>query len=170
MKEEDEHGSQELDEDVARAVEAYFTFFGKLNVPAGIAPAIEAIRREYDTTRQLRPTQVALLQRCFMRGRASQYEVDWLPIGLLDNAIADELDGNPMRMLRGDEIAQAIGWLAMRNELTDEEKEWHRQTEEQLLLTGWLSPEQMTSLKHRYLASLNCAIAVRWPQQGVGSR
>ncbi len=115
--------------------------------------AIRAAKIEYESSGYIRPTQVALLQRCFHRARAGRYEMDPLPINVLDIAIAQELDGQPLRMLRGDEIAVAIELLAMPGTHTPEEEEWHGHIQEQLLLTGWLSQEQLAELKNLYLES-----------------
>lgn len=139
----------ELNPDVIEAVDAYLKLLGKKKLPPAIAAAVQEIRTEYTSTSFLRPTQVALLQRCFYRARAGQYEVDPLPINILDLAIAQELDGQPLRMLRGDEIALAIDWLAFDGTHTAEEEEWHGQVQDQLLLTGWLAQSQLAELKHR---------------------
>lgn len=113
----------ELNPDVIEAIDAYLKLLGKKKLPPAIAAAVQEIRTEYTSTSFLRPTQVALLQRCFYRARAGRYEVDPLPINILDLAIAQELDGQPLRMLRGDEIALAIDWLALDGNHTAEEEE-----------------------------------------------
>jgi len=146
---------------VIEAIDTYLKVLAKKKLPAHIASAIQEMKGEYAATRYLRPTQVALLQRCFCRARAAEYEADLLPIDILDDAIAQELDGRPCQMLRSDEIAKAIDWLAIPGDLTDAEVEWHHQIQDQLLLTGWLSQAQLTELKFRYLTATGCWIPLR---------
>lgn len=143
----------QLNPGVREAVDAYLKFLSRKKLMPSVDTAIRAAKTEYETSGYIRPTQVAFLQRCFYRARAGRYEMDPLPINVLDVAIAQELDGQPCRMLRGDEIALAIELLAMPGTHTPEEEEWHGHVQEQLLLTGWLSQEQLVELKNLYLES-----------------
>lgn len=154
----------ELNPDVREAVDAYLNFLNRKKLMPSVDAAVWAAKSEYETSGYIRPTQVALLQRCFYRARASRYEADPLPINVLDVAIAQELDGQPLRMLRGDEIALAIELLAMPGTHTPEEEEWHGHIQEQLLLTGWLSQEQLAKLRNLYLESTRRWMTSQAPQ------
>lgn len=156
MKENEnfEHNASKLNPDVDKAVRAYLQILWKVDRPPRIVSAIAAIRTEYLTTGQIKPTQVAILQRCFHRVTSSRFEIDWLPIDVLDQAIAQELDGQPCRMLPSYEVTQAIEWLGIRGHQTSEELDWHGQVQEQLLLTGWLPKEHLMELRRRYYKSL----------------
>lgn len=155
---------------VIEAINAYLKLLARTKPPPIIAAAIQAAKAEYEATSYLRPTQVALLQRCFYRARETRYEHDPLPINILDMAIAEELDGEPCRMLRSDEIALAVSWLAFDCEHRPEDVEWHERIQDQLLLTGWLSPEQLTELKRRYLKATGCWIPSRCEWDGTVGR
>jgi hypothetical protein len=150
MKNEEQE-TPSLSYGVIEAVDAYLKLLGTKKLPPNIATAVQAAKTEYEATAYLRPTQVALLQRCFYRARETRYEHDPLPVNVLDIAIAEELDGQPCSMLRGDEIALAMRWLAIEGPLTPEEIDWHDRTQEQLLLSGWLSQEQFMELRIRFL-------------------
>ena len=145
-----EHTQQVLEEDIDKAVRTYFTLLKRFALPPRIADATAAIRAEYEATGFIRATQLALLRRCFLRGRHGRYEVDWLPAGYLDMAIAQELDGAPCRMLGSAEAEQAIKWLAIGSDHADDVKAWHQSVQDQLILTGWLPAGELATLKHRY--------------------
>lgn len=147
----EEQEAPSLSYGVIEAVDAYLKLLRKKKLPPAIATAVQAAKAEYEATGYLSPSQVAMLQRCFYRARETRYQYDPLPINVIDVAIAEELDGNPLRMLRGDEIALAVSWLAIEGPLTPEEVEWHARIQEQLLLTGWLSQEQLMELRRRFL-------------------
>jgi len=151
--------------EVAKAIKDYLTFLQKKSIPSRIANAIESVRDQYETTGCISPTQIAFLQRCFLRATTKHYEVDWLPVGILDQAIAEELDGQTCQMLTASEIALAIRWLSTTASLSKELETWHAQLEEQLLLTGWLSADQLARLKERYLAVTGRAVPARQPQR-----
>ena len=153
MNNEEQQEAPSLSYGVIEAIDAYLKLLGRRKLPPNIATAVLLAKTEYKATAYLRPTQVALLQRCFYRARQTRYEHDPLPINILDIAIAEELDGEPCRMLRSDEIVLAVSWLAFDGTLTPEEVEWHARIQDQLLHTGWLSPEQLRELKRRYQQS-----------------
>lgn len=155
-----------LTPEVTKAIDGYLALLSKLDIPSPIQFAIQSIKEQYEATGRIAPTQIALLQRCFLRAREGRYEVDWLPIGYLDAAIAHELDGTPCQMLNAADVEEAIRWLAFDGDPPKEIVAWHSQIQEQLLLTGSLSLDQLAELKRRYLAWTGCAIPMRWPRLG----
>lgn len=161
MNNEEQSETPTLNTGVVEAIDAYLRLLGKKKLPPNISAAVKAAKAEYEATGYIGASQVAMLQRCFYRARETSYEHDPLPVNILDMAIAEELDGQPCRMLRSDEIALAIRWLAFDGDHTPEEIEWHGRIQEQLLLTGWLSDEQLSELKRRYLKATGCWIPSR---------
>lgn len=161
MNNEEQSEAPILNTGVVEAVDAYLKLLGKKKLPPNISAAVKEAKAEYEATGYISASQVAMLQRCFYRARETRYEHDPLPVNVLDTAIAEELDGQSCRMLRGDEIALAIRWLAFDGNPTPEEVEWHGRIQDQLLLTGWLSEEQLKELQRRYLKATGCWISSR---------
>ncbi len=139
-----------------KGIEQYLSVLKLVQIPEVIATSVAAIREQYDVTQRLRPTQIAVLQRCFRRAIQNQYEVDWYPIGSLDIAIAKELDGTPCRMLCPDDTALALQMLGTfgNGRVGARAVAEIKDIERQLLLTGWLSREQIESLKNIHRLSL----------------
>jgi hypothetical protein len=135
-------------------IEQYLAVLGSISMPSAISNAVAAIREQYGASEYLRPTQIALLQRCFKRALHSRYEVDWYPINLLDRAMAEELDGHPSKMLCPADMTLALRYLGMMGDNLSAEAEAEVvRLERQLIITGWLSGEQMECLKRVYRLS-----------------
>lgn len=146
-----------LTPEVKKAIDGYLSLLNQYAIPSPIGEAIASIKKQYELTEHISPTQIALLRRCFLRTRTLQYDVDWLPVGYLQEAIADELDGSPCRMLNDSDTEQAIGWLAIKGPATDELQAWYSEIHDQLLLTGWLPADKLSELERRYQDS-----RIRW--------
>lgn len=149
-----------LTPEVTKAIDGYFALLDQYALPSPIGEAVQSIREQYKAKQPIAPTQIALLRRCFLRTRADQYEVDWLPVGYLEEAIAEELDGSPCRMLSDSDTERAIGWLALKGRVTDELRAWHRDIQDRLLLTGWLPQDTLSELEGQHQDSLR-----RWSSE-----
>ena len=136
-------------------IEHYLDVLAHKHMPLDISNAVAEIREQYNSMESLRPTQIAILQRCFRRATRHRYEIDWFPINVLDMAIATELDGLPQKALLHDDMACALKYLGnMRDaKLKSSVNAEVESIEVQLLLTGWLSREQLDVLHCAYLIS-----------------
>lgn len=146
--------NEPLTPEVKKAIDGYLSLLNTLKIPPPFDSTIGTIRKRYEATEHLLPTQIGILQRCFLWARNDiPYEVDWLPVGHLDFAIAEELDGSPCKMLSGSEIEEAIRCLPIKDDGTEELGAWHSSIAEQLILTGWLPSDQLGKLKRLHLES-----------------
>ncbi len=63
-------------------------------------------------------------------------------------------------MLPNSEMEQAIRWLAIEGDHPDEVNAWHERIQDELILTGWLPPNELAKLKKKYLESMGRGVSL----------
>lgn len=138
-----------------KGIEHYLAILSRQHMSADTAKEITAIRHQYYSTGYIEATKIGILQRCFRRATHNLYEIDWFPINVLDMAIAVELNGAPTKALLHHDVTRGLKYLGnIRCERLGQDANAEVKTiESQLLLTGWISREQMEVLRRACLFS-----------------